>query len=236
MGNLLSALIVMLTLFFAHLPSRFCRSLYVIGLAVCLPLAGCEQATQLKQRILHPASGVASTPVTTTDSQTSTLSTRNNEPVSYPFSTWQQQPLDPRLQKSPKNLAVIQQFLNEQLANTTNLPDIDQQRLDYQGNKATQYRFTADHIPPLRVIDSTKYLEFRWYHASDSDQSSEKKLAVTYASLIYQLTRATLGNRDGDKLMQAILAGDTIKNRSNKGTTVVMARCEVFDCMIVLKK
>ena len=199
-------------------------------------ISGCDKVSQLVQRIRYPASTAASTASATakTDNAPTTQpATAKPEPVSYPFHQWQQTPVTPI---KVKDIKAVNQFLTAQFGKKTNLPTVDTRSLDFSSNLATQYRYTLATAPYFEVIDSPKYIELGWYYASPTDQAKEKQLAVSYAANAYQLARAWLGNQAGAKLVESILAGDTIKNQTINGVNVAMAHCESFSCMLVLKK
>lgn len=223
---------------------KFSQPIVKMGGFACLlvfvtNLASCDKVSQTINRIRYPASvAQASQANENQQADPSQTSDANTQPVSYPFSQWQQQPIDRQLQPSAKMVDVIKAFLQQNLAKVGGLPSpkLDPKSLDYQGSIATSYHFTADNAPQFVLIDSAKYLELDWYFATPSDMAKEKQLAVTYASYAYQLARARLGNAEGDKLMQQILAGDSVKNQTINGVTVALAKCDNSNCQIVIKK
>lgn len=221
---------------YSVIPPFISKSPYLLGLILaCTTLSGCQKVGEFVNRIRYPASAAASTPATDTIDTTNTTqpATAKPEAVSYPFNQWQKIPVKPL---KVGDMASVNRFLTQQFGKSANLPSIDKKSLDFGSNLATQYRYTANTAPYFDVIDSPHYLELGWYYASPSDQTKEKKLAVDYAAHAYQLSRAWLGDPSGAKLIESMLAGDTVKNQTVGGVHVAMARCESFSCMLVLKK
>lgn len=205
-------------------------------------LTGCQEVSDFVHRIRYPASGTASTTPSTeaasrvsevSDETTTQPATAKAEPINYPFKTWQQTAVKPL---KVDNIDAVNQYLTAQFGKKTNIPSVDKKSLDFSSNLATQYRYTVNTAPFFDIIDSPRYLELGWYYASPNDQAKEKKLAVTYAEYAYQLSRAWLGNHEGAKLIELMLMGDTVSNKTINGVQVAKAQCESFSCILVLKK
>lgn len=106
-----------------------------------------------------------------------------------------------------------------------------EEALDFYGELATKYRYTAKSEPPLYVIESQRLFEIGWYYASATDDEPTKNLSLRHAQKAYQVMTA-LDGKQGANLMQAILDGKT----APKLKGVIAASCENYLCRIVIKR
>lgn len=111
--------------------------------------------------------------------------------------------------------------------------------LDYYGNHATKYRFSARHEPPLYVLESDKVLEIAWYYAAPKDNDDQKNTSLDYAKRIYALMGA-YGGEVGENLVKSMLQNPnrlyTAEDESNKVIDVIVADCTNYQCHIILQK
>ena len=111
----------------------------------------------------------------------------------------------------------------------------DKNSLDYASNPASKYRFMKADAPYLDLIDSEKYLELGWYYANPTDSDSEKQVSVEHAKKSYLLSKQLMG-AEGGKMLEEVLAGQIVKNKTIGGQKVELAKCEFYSCMLVLNK
>lgn len=111
----------------------------------------------------------------------------------------------------------------------------DKNSLDYASNPASKYRFMKADAPYLDLIDSEKYLELGWYYANPTDSDSEKQISVEHAKKSYLLSKQLMG-AEGGKMLEEVLAGQIVKNKTIGGQKVELAKCEFYSCMLVLNK
>lgn len=111
--------------------------------------------------------------------------------------------------------------------------------LDYYGNHAIKYRFSARHEPPLYVLESDKVLEIAWYYAAPKDNDDQKNTSLDYAKRIYALMGA-YGGEVGENLVKSMLQNPnrlyTAEDESNKVIDVIVADCTNYQCHIILQK
>lgn len=135
------------------------------------------------------------------------------EPVVYDAKDW-------TLAQNSRDVAVLMAHLG--------VPTTDE-TLDFYGDVATRYRFSAQHEPPLYLVLSHRALELVWYHAHPKDDDDTKKYAQTQAKNIHTVMSAIYG-KDATALMQALLKDQ--KTPSLVGLT--HAKCQAYQCQIVL--
>lgn len=147
------------------------------------------------------------------------------EPVVYDVKNWASTP---------------RQTINiEQLKAKLGAVATQENGLDYYGNHATKYRFSARHEPPLYVLESDKVLEIAWYYAAPKDNDDQKNTSLDYAKRIYALMGA-YGGEVGENLVKSMLQNPnrlyTAEDESNKVIDVIVADCTNYQCHIILQK
>lgn len=135
------------------------------------------------------------------------------EPVVYDVADWQ---------ISPK--AKDAQTLLSHLGTATT-----DDAMDYYGNIATRYRYTALHEAPLYAIIGKNTLEVVWYHAQPKDDTAFKAQSQSHAKKVHALATAIYG-ADGKTLMQAILA----QQSAPKLTGLIDAHCRAYQCRLII--
>lgn len=211
-----------------------------IALLSILPLviSGCDKITTFTQRITDNASatsGTSSLESTTNTGPTDNATTnqpanQSAQPVNYPFMRWQAQPVT---KLTLTDINAINQRISQQFGKA---PKTDTTSLDFNSNLATQYQFANPATPYFDVIDSAKFVEIAWYYPNTNDHIREQQLGINYAGYVYQLARGWLGSREGGKLVEHMLMGQTVRNQTINGVGIAIAKCEFFSCMLVLKK
>ena len=146
-------------------------------------------------------------------------------PVKYEVSAWSADNVEPL---NIDELDGIQSTFGKVLST-------DENSLDYASNPASKYRFMNNDAPYLDIVDSEKYLELGWYYANPTDSDSEKQISVEHAKKSYLLSKQLMG-AEGGKMLEEVLAGQIVKNKTIGGQKVELAKCEFYSCMLVLNK
>ena len=68
-----------------------------------------------------------------------------------------------------------------------------------------------------------------------TDSDSEKQISVEHAKKSYLLSKQLMG-AEGGKMLEEVLAGQIVKNKTIGGQKVELAKCEFYSCMLVLNK
>ena len=135
------------------------------------------------------------------------------EPVVYDVSSWVLAPKSHQLDTLMAHLGVA----------TTD------KAIDFYGNPATSYRYTARYEAPLYLVVGQDVIEVVWYYATAKDDTVFKTQSKSHAKKVYALVTAIYGI-DGQALMQAILSGKP----SPKLTGLIDARCRDYQCRLVI--
>lgn len=117
--------------------------------------------------------------------------------------------------------------------------------LDFAGNEATLYSL-SDKTEYINLVDSTNYLELNWFRPDPDDTPESQVVSKDNTKKAYLLARSVLGE-GGEALIKAMLAGkgeaeqdiasvEGVVDGQINGKQVMMARCDYFDCMLVIKK
>lgn len=106
-----------------------------------------------------------------------------------------------------------------------------EEALDFYGQLATKYRYTAKSQPPLYLIESKELFELAWYYAHAKDDDQTKASSLAHAKKAYKIATA-LYAKQGGELMQAILNGQP----APKLKGIVMAQCKDYLCQIVVER
>lgn len=147
------------------------------------------------------------------------------DPVVYDVEKWASTP------RQPMN--------TKQLLETLGTTATQEDSLDYYGNHAIKYRFSARHEPPLYASESDRVIEIAWYYAAPKDSEDQKRTSLEYAKRIYSL----MGARDGDQgenLVKTILQNPnkpySTFNTGERITDVIVADCMNYQCRIIFQK
>lgn len=147
------------------------------------------------------------------------------EPVVYDVENWA---------STPKQDTNIQE-LKAKIVTTATQED----GLDYYGNHATKYRFSARHEPPLYVVESDEMLEIAWYYAAPKDNDDQKRASLDYAKRIHSLMGAFDGKK-GENLVRTILQNPNkpyaTTDKGEKVAGMITADCTNYQCRIILQK
>ncbi len=111
----------------------------------------------------------------------------------------------------------------------------DKQMLDYQSNPAKLYRYMKDEEPYLDLINSDELIEFDWYFALPENTENERITSVKHAQNMHGLVRQLLGI-NGGVLVKDMLAGKVKQNVTIGGQQVMVAKCHLNRCLLVIKK
>lgn len=101
--------------------------------------------------------------------------------------------------------------------------------MDFYGNPATRYRYTAHHEAPLYVVMGQDVMEVVWYHASPKDDVAFKEQSQNHAQKVHALATAIYGT-DGKTLMQAVLS----EKPAPKLTGLIEAGCQAYQCRLII--
>lgn len=140
-----------------------------------------------------------------------------HEPVVYDVSSWTISPKSRQMQEILGHLGTA----------------TADEALDYYGNVAQRYRYTAHHEAPLYVVVGDGVMEVVWYHASAKDDVALKTQSQTHAQKVHALTTAIYG-AEGQALMQAMLLGDAPNKSIPKLTGLIDAHCQTYQCRLVI--
>ena len=143
------------------------------------------------------------------------------EPVVYDTATWQ---------SLPKSATDAKGLMTELGAAATTEP-----ALDYYGNQAERYRYSAGHEPPLYAILSDGLLEVVWYYPAPTDDDKTKAQAIDFAKRVYRMM-GRLGGETGTAVVAQMLRGDAIAPKSVGVLKLVQGRCEHYQCRVVFDK
>lgn len=158
--------------------------------------------------------------------QTANKGASDHRPVQYPIVQWQQTPAPTGL--TVKNIDALKVLIGP-------IKRTDKEFLDYFSNPAIKYSAADLAVPPFDIIDSAHFVELDWYYASPSDPNSQKQQSIDYAAKVYQIARGWFGE-PGGVLVADMLSGKVLRNYPIRNTTIEVAKCEHFTCMLVVKK
>ncbi|MFC0821293.1 hypothetical protein [Moraxella marmotae] len=143
------------------------------------------------------------------------------EPVVYDTSDWQQ---------ASTQSSDIEQLIAE-LGSVATTEDA----LDFYGNHATRYRYSAVHEPPLYATWSPNLLEVVWYYADTYDDEATKARSVDFAKRSFRLM-SMAGGETGTNVVHQILHGTEMGVQPVGQFVLQKAACGNYRCQIVLKK
>lgn len=143
------------------------------------------------------------------------------EPVVYDTSTWQSVPM---------RVSSIDELSGELGSTAT-----EEDALDFYGNQATRYRYSAKQGVPFYSIDSAAAFEVVWYYPAPTDDDATKNQAVEYAKRVYRMM-GRLGGETGTAVVAQMLRGDAIAPKSVGTLKLVQGRCEHYQCRVVFDK
>lgn len=141
------------------------------------------------------------------------------EPVVYDTQNWQ------TASSQSQDLDVLKETLSETATH--------EDALDFYGNQATRYRFSAPFEPPFYVIESPNVFEVVWYYAAPTDDDATKAQSIDFAKRSHQMM-AMVGGNVGTKIMQHMLHGRAVASQAIGSFWLERAVCEAYRCQIIL--
>lgn len=143
------------------------------------------------------------------------------EPVVYETATWQ---------TLPKTATDAKGLMAQLGATATTEP-----ALDYFGNPADRYRYSARHEPPLYAILSNGLLEVVWYYPAPTDDDTTKAQSIDFAKRVYRM----MGKLDGEQgaaVVTEMLQGKAVAQQTLGKMQLTHAKCQDYQCKLVLVK
>ncbi len=111
---------------------------------------------------------------------------------------------------------------------------IDEQSFDFAGHSAIKYRYMPDDQPYLDMLNSPYYLELGWHFANTKDSKEVQNTSINHAKKAYKFARQLMGD-EGGKVVTDMLEGKVIKDRVVQGKKIAQAKCEFYNCMLVIE-
>lgn len=123
----------------------------------------------------------------------------------------------------------------EQIKTLIGATATQEETLDFHGQPAKKYNYSAGHEPPLYVIESDAMFEISWYFAQPKDSDAVKADSIAHAKKAYGATTALYGD-DGKAIMATILAGQTAEVSLTKPHHLLKATCHHYTCQLIIQK
>ncbi len=143
------------------------------------------------------------------------------EPVVYDTTTWQ---------SLPKSATDAKGLMAELGAAATTEP-----ALDYYGNHAERYRYSAGHEPPLYAILSDGLLEVVWYYPAPTDDDKTKAQAIDFAKRVYRMM-GKLDGEQGTAVVAQMLQDKAVARQTLGKMQLTYAKCQDYQCKLILAK